>query len=195
MMTRKEIAYLKIKEKIIQGELPPGSVLTERTLVEMLGMSRTPIRSALERLDADGLAKYTPNKGLVVSEISLQCAVDVYDARMALECHLVYKLAQLDWPEGERSAVLDILAEQRAAAAARDHQRFTAADAAFHRALAGRYNNQEIYAMLERLQDIIHLTAMNVLRKDKERIHVSLQDHEAIFAAICSQDGPKQGSA
>lgn len=189
MTTLKEKAYATLKEKIIQGELASGSVLTERTLVEMLEMSRTPIRAALERLDADGLAKYTPNKGLIVSEISLQRAVEVYDARMALEGFLAYKLAQHGWPEADRRPFLDNLAEQRDAVAARDAKRFTIADAVFHRALAVRYGNREMLAMLDRLQDMVRLTALNVLHKDDQRIHVSLQDHEAIFEAICNKDG------
>lgn len=189
MTTLKEKAYATLREKIVQGELAPGSVLTERTLVELLDMSRTPIRAALERLDADGLAKYTPNKGLIVSEISLQRAVEVYDARMALEGFLVYRLASYDWPEADRRPFLDNLAEQRDAAATRDDKRFTSADAAFHRALAVRYGNREMLAMLDRLQDIIRLTALNVLHKDDQRIHVSMRDHEAIFESICNKDG------
>jgi len=71
-LTLREQAYISIRTLILSGELKAGEFLTERFLVEKLGMSRTPIRAALEKLDHEGLANYTPNKGLSVADISLR---------------------------------------------------------------------------------------------------------------------------
>lgn len=192
-VTLKEQAYIKLKESILRGELTPGQFLTERTLVEMLGMSRTPIRSALERLDVEGLANYTPNKGLVVAEISLGKAIDLYDYRIALETHVARKLSSLIWESDDIAWFERNLDEQRQAMQEQDFVGFTSADAAFHRKLAQVNGNSEIILAMERLQDKLHQIALRVLRKERDRIGVSYEDHMLIFRHI--RDGNPAAAA
>jgi DNA-binding GntR family transcriptional regulator len=188
-LTLKEHAYSELRRRIISGELKPGQFLTERMLVDMLKMSRTPIRSALERLDADGLALYTPNKGLVVAEISLKRAVDFYDLRMALECHIVQKLAKRSFTQAEKEQFHDNLAHQERCLRSDDYACFTEADSEFHRLLARLYDNDEVIRVMDQLQDKLFVIALTVLRKDRERILVSYQDHVAIVEALLQGNG------
>lgn len=183
-LTLKEQAYLQLKAFILSGELTPGQFLTERTLVEMLGMSRTPIRSALERLDVEGLANYTPNKGLVVAEVSVAKAIDLYDYRIALESHVVRKLASLVWESDDLEWFEHNLREQERHMREQNYEAFTLADAEFHRKLAQVNGNSEIMMAMDRLQDKLHQIALRVLRKDRGRIGVSYEDHLAIFRLI-----------
>jgi DNA-binding GntR family transcriptional regulator len=80
-----EKVYLSLEEQIISQKLRPGESVTEMKLSRELGVSRTPVREALQRLDREGLIKLIPNKGAVVLGISEQDLMDIYKIRMRLE--------------------------------------------------------------------------------------------------------------
>ena len=68
----KERAYADLKRMILDGELVPGSFLAERQLAARLGMSKTPVRSALERLEAEGFLSISPHQGAIVRELAVR---------------------------------------------------------------------------------------------------------------------------
>src|SRR5262245_5016510 len=74
-----------LREAIIAGRLAPGRRLTERELIEMLGVSRTVVREALRQLESEGLIANIPNKGPVVRELTPDEARDLYAIRSSLE--------------------------------------------------------------------------------------------------------------
>jgi DNA-binding GntR family transcriptional regulator len=80
-----EKVYLSLEEQIISQKLRTGEAVTEMKLSRELGVSRTPVREALQRLDREGLIKLIPNKGAVVLGISEQDLIDIYKIRMRLE--------------------------------------------------------------------------------------------------------------
>jgi len=80
-----EKVYLSLEEQIISKKLRAGEAVTEMKLSRELGVSRTPVREALQRLDREGLIKLIPNKGAVVLGISEQDLIDIYKIRMRLE--------------------------------------------------------------------------------------------------------------
>ena len=190
-LTLKEKAYAHLREVILKGELKPGDFLTERTLVEMLGMSRTPIRAALERLDVEGLAKYTPNKGLIVAEISMNRVIDFFDYRMAIECYVVRRLAERQWSTEDVDWFKENLRLQRQYVAELDYVSFTQSDSLFHRKLMKVYDNSEITATMEQLQDRMFQIALKVLRKEQSRIQASYEDHAQIFEYIVQGNSDK----
>lgn len=194
-ITLKEKAYIHLRKLILNAELKPGEVLTERMLVEMLEMSRTPIRAALERLDAEGLANYTPNKGLVVAEFSIRKAIDLYDYRIAMECFVVRKLAAMEWEKNDLKWFEQNLRQQETHVEKSDNARFTEADSQFHRKLVEVYANSEIIQAMERLQDKLYQIAIGVLRKDRTRIRVSYNDHLRIYQSIQEGDPDKASQA
>lgn len=79
-----EIADL-LSRLIFENKLKPGDRLVEKTLADHLGVSRTPVREALRQLDSEGLVVSTPRKGAIVSEISREVALEMYDIRELLE--------------------------------------------------------------------------------------------------------------
>jgi DNA-binding GntR family transcriptional regulator len=188
-LTLKEQAYLRLRQLILDNDLKPGELLTERKLVELLKMSRTPIRAALERLDFEGLAKYTPNKGLVVTEISLKKAIDLYDYRIGMECFVVRKLSSMIWTDHDIHWFEENLRAQERFVANQDFNPFTEADSQFHRKLAEIYGNEEILQAMEQLQGKLNKIALHVLRKDRTRIKVSYEDHLRIFQLIQAEQG------
>ena len=80
-----EKVYLTLEEAILTGEYKRGDALTEMSLCKRLGVSRTPVRSALHRLSEEGLIEIEPNRGAVVIGVSDDDLVDTYKIRMRLE--------------------------------------------------------------------------------------------------------------
>jgi DNA-binding GntR family transcriptional regulator len=80
-------AYKEIRAKILTGAFGSGERLTEEALARELGMSRTPIRQALTRLEAEGLVTLVPNRGAIVCSYSLADVLEIYDLRALLEGH------------------------------------------------------------------------------------------------------------
>ncbi len=183
-VTLKEKAYEQLRKLILNGNIQSNEHLTEKHLVEQLGMSRTPIRAALERLAVEGLVAYSPNKGLSLPELSIQRVVDFFDFRMALEGYIVFKLSQRHWDDKDMAWFRANLAKQAEFAQSRDFAAFTRKDIEFHRKLAALYENQEMVSMMDNLQDKLFLTGLRVLKKDNSRIQKSYEDHRDILEAM-----------
>ena len=79
-----EKAYQQLVRNITQMAYAPGSLLVERTLMEELGIGRTPIREALQRLAIEGLVDHMPNRGMFVSEITAASVQQIYEFRFML---------------------------------------------------------------------------------------------------------------
>jgi DNA-binding GntR family transcriptional regulator len=193
-MTLKESAYLALRRKILHAELEPGSFVSERSLGEVLGMSRSPIRSALERLEADGLVKYSPQKGILITELSLSTAVDLFDFRLALEPFIVRRLATRGLAEKDLDSLHENLEVQVTFINRNDPAEFTQADSQFHLLLANATGNREIAQAMERIQDRLYRVALAVLQRDSERLRPSFEDHHAILNALQARDLPKAES-
>src|SRR5215831_11136302 len=89
----KERAYDAIKKGILREDFPPGSFLAERQLASQLGMSKTPVRAALERLELEGFITVSPQQGIIVRELSVHEIADQYEIRAALEGYVLRTLA------------------------------------------------------------------------------------------------------
>lgn len=97
-MRASDRAYEALRVGIIQGDLAPGTVLTEVDLAERLGVSRTPVREALSRLGGDGLVS-PGTRGAVVTELAPDDVARLFDVRIALEMQQVKRAARLRDPE------------------------------------------------------------------------------------------------
>lgn len=86
-MAQSTRAYTELRSLIVSWDLPPGSPLNEVQLAERLGISRTPLRQAIQRLAHEGLVRLTPGRGAQVSEITLQDVVSLFQMREALETY------------------------------------------------------------------------------------------------------------
>ena len=89
-----------IRERIISGDYPPAAHLTEQELADASGVSRTPVREALRRLQAEGFVKVVANLGAVVTEWSESDARDVFELRSMLEPYGAARAAQRITPQG-----------------------------------------------------------------------------------------------
>lgn len=110
-LTKRDIAYHKIKEMILQGVLSTDSMLSEKNLASELGMSRTPVREALQRLVHEGFMKEYSRKGAVVNDVTMAEAMEIIDFRMAVEEFMVLNL-QNRWDD-EKSAQLEQMLQEQ----------------------------------------------------------------------------------
>ena len=85
LLSLEERVYLELEDEILSGALPKGTALGEVALSERLGVSRTPVRSALHRLNEDGLVESVANRGSVVVGVTGEDIIDIYKIRIRLE--------------------------------------------------------------------------------------------------------------
>ncbi len=185
-LSLKEKAYLSIKQSIMDNTYTVNSILTERSIAEQLQMSRTPVRSAIERLESEGYLLGTPNKGFLLKDLSLKQVVDFFDFRIAIEPYVAEKLATKKISDSEVHWFTENLKSQENFVTLQDTINFTKLDSEFHRHLIKLYNNAEMVQTIEHLQDKLYRIALNVLQKDHSRIHQSISDHQHIWEAILS---------
>ncbi|WP_270934303.1 GntR family transcriptional regulator, partial [Falsiroseomonas oryzae] len=128
-----EVAYERLREALISLALPPGAVIARGALAQRLGISQTPVREALIRLQAEQLIEVVPHSATRVSRIDLAGAREAHFLRLALELEIVRRLAAGATVPAE--ALRAELARMRALLAAGDQAGFAKADEAFHAAL------------------------------------------------------------
>ncbi|MEX2402380.1 MAG: GntR family transcriptional regulator [Rhodothermales bacterium] len=184
----KDKAYEEIKQGILDGRFAPGTFLAERWLADTLEMSKTPVRAAIGRLEAEGFLSVSPQQGIVVRSLSFEEIIDHYDMRIALESFVARRLSGRLTVEQEASLREEIEA-QRAVAAASDVAAYVVRDAGFHVLLCKFARNQEIVRVMERQYDKLNRIIHRVMDEDPSRMASSTEEHEAILDAIAEGKG------
>ncbi len=177
--------FEKLENDIITGVYPRGEVLTELKLVEQLGVSRTPIREALRRLEQERLITDT-SKGSLVLGITLEDLVDIMDIRRRIEGLAAYYTAKNLTPENlevlrQISELQDFYYEKQ------DLEKLRQMDDRFHRTIYEFCGHAVIRDTLQPL----HRKAQRYRRQSislPERLKSSIGEHKAIFQAIASGD-------
>jgi GntR family transcriptional regulator, rspAB operon transcriptional repressor len=190
----KDVAYGRLKDMIVRGEFEPGRFLSERRLAAQLDMSKTPIRSAVERLANEGLLLVSPQQGIVVAEVSFAEIIDLFEIRTALESFVVTQLAGTLTPERARRLSAN-LESQLAAAQSGDVVENMRLDTDFHFLLCEFQGNREITRVMWRLRDRLARIIVGVLRQRPQRMLESVHEHRAVVEAIVAGDGGRAAEA
>ena len=179
-----ERTYAHLKRRILDGTHPGGEIVTEGEIAEAVGVSRTPVREALLRLEVEGLVRLYPKKGALVIPVSAQEAQDVIEARSLIEEWAATNV----WPH--RKDLLDdlreLLSAMRDARRRRDVVDFTEADRSFHERIVAGAGNAILtrqYRSLRERQMCLTSTAMRVAdgRMDK-----AVQGHRQLLELLRS---------
>ena len=186
----KEQAYERIKSRLLNNDYPPGSFLSERQLAENLGMSKTPVRAALERLESEGFIAVSPQQGIVVRELSVHEIADQYEIRAALESYTLRTLAGRLTPEQVRRVELNSQAQARLRGTG-DVAKGVELDAAFHVQFAEFLGNREILRVIGQLREKMQRVVTQVFRACPARMDTSYDEHAAIAAAVTAGDGAR----
>lgn len=179
--------YDRIKQGIIAGSFEPGVVLTESALSEWCGVSRTPVREALGRLEQDGLVTRN-GRGVTVTVRTPEEILDIYETRIALEATAARMAAA-------RHGVLDPARLQHVAAATErvdrsDPRAMAEANRAFHRAVWEATHNRSLIDLLERLN--LHLLRYpETTLTAPGRWEKAQTEHRTLLAAILDRDATR----
>ena len=181
-------AYDDLKALFQDGTYAPGDFLTEGELARRLRMSKTPVRTALTRLEMDGFVTVSPQQGIVVREPSIHEVIDLFDIRIALETFVVRRLAgNLTTEQVTRLRVnLDL---QGRAVKDHDNETATRLDTEFHLMLCEFLDNREITQAMERLRGKLHRIILGIQRKSPERMVDGWREHEAIAESVTQGRG------
>jgi len=183
----KERAYAELKQLIQNVTFEPGSFLSERQLAGQLGMSKTPVKAALERLEMEGFIAVSPQQGIVVRELSVHEVADQFEIRLALESHVLRSVAGRLTDEQATELKANIR-QQKQAAKRRDVPRLVALDAEFHMLFCQFHGNREIQRVMSQLREKIHRVIGRVFVQQPARLMTSCDEHEAISDAVLAGD-------
>ena len=185
----RDVVFNALRRAILRGELKPGERLMEIQLANKLGVSRTPIREAIRKLELDGLVLMVPRKGAEVAEITEKNLRDVLEVRCALE-ELAVQLA-CDRIDPERmQQLLDAAAHFRDILGTADITELGEADEAFHDVIFQATDNRRLIQLLNNLREQMYRYRIEYLKK-KECYPQLLEEHAAIIQAIREHDKAK----
>jgi len=179
-------AYVRLLGEIRQGALPPGARLRETELAERLGISRTPVREAIQMLEADGLVVHAPRAGATVRRLDHAEVVELYEMRAVL-AGAAARMAARAATEPELAELEALNAEIAAAAGP------TAAyelNRQFHRLLLEAAKNRYLAKSMGVLQKTLTILGPTTLT-DPERAEQAVAEHARVLAALAAHDGAR----
>lgn len=188
-MNQGEVAYIRLLTAIRSGDFKPGDRLRETDVATRLSLSRTPVREALRRLEADGIVEHRPRLGAVIRQLSHTELVELYEMRSVLE-RTAAEMAAKHAASAEIHALDDLnraIAESAPAQAAALNQDF-------HRGIYHATRNRFLLDAARALNNALMLLGPTTL-DDPERIKVVTSQHQDIIDAIAKGDVAAAGSA
>ncbi|MDI3481562.1 MAG: hypothetical protein PWQ97_1217 [Tepidanaerobacteraceae bacterium] len=182
----RDVVFEAIREAIITGELKPGERLMEVQLAEEMGVSRTPVREAIRKLELEGLVVMIPRKGAYVAGLSLKEAADVFEIRESLE-GLAAALAAERITDEELETMEKILSSVQKAVEGGDVETIIKKDAEFHQILFAATRNHRLAQIINNLKEQIDRFRVQSFT-NPARIKSILQEHRSIVNAIKARD-------
>lgn len=182
----RDVVFYTLRQAILKGELEPGERLMEMQLAEQLGVSRTPIREAIRKLELEGLVLMIPRRGAIVAKITEKDLKDVLEVRSSLE-RLSTELAC----DRMKDEVIDELrAAQKAFKEALKEKDITLQaqkDVEFHDVIYKATNNLRLIQMLNNLREQMYRYRLEYL-KDSTAHQRLAEEHEAIIEALSKRE-------
>lgn len=185
----RDVVFNTLRQAILKGELKPGERLMEIALAEKLGVSRTPIREAIRKLELEGLVTMIPRRGAQVANITEKDLNDVLEVRICLEKMAIEKACNCMTEENL----------QKLRRAGRDFERMiasgdltklTEADVAFHEIIYQASDNARLIQVLYNLREQIYRYRIEYLKEEDIR-KLLAKEHEEIYQALKNRDVKK----
>ncbi len=182
----RDVVFQTLRSRILTGELAPGERLMELRLADQLGVSRTPIREAIRKLELEGLVTMLPRRGAVVAQITEKGLRDVLEVRSALDA-LAVQLACQRISEQELSALLAAAGEFVRMTKTGDANRIARADVAFHDIIHQASHNEKLNFLVSNLSQQMYRYRLEYI-KDASIHDRLVQEHAQICLAIQNRD-------
>jgi DNA-binding GntR family transcriptional regulator len=188
-----KMAYERLHDSIIHGQLRRGEVYNEMALAKALGISRTPVREALLELSAQGLVTFLPRKGVMIKHFTRKDVEEIFELRRVIELAAIEKVAKAN-PPCDLSKLKKYLEDQKRAAFKKDYTAFMRADRGFHATFCELANNQRLVQILEKVRDLVHFMGMQGLNT-KGRAEVVIREHERVLSTVAERNPVKARKA
>ncbi len=184
-----ETAYRRLKEKIITLDLPPATPINEAALMKELGMGRTPIREAFQRLASENLVIILPRRGILVADLNMTDLQKIFEVRIELEAYACRLAAQRATPD--QVAEMEALFENADDVIQHgDHRQLIQLDHQAHRLIVRAAHNEFLEESLERLYNHV-LRLWYVSLHKVSRLREAIAEHRALIAALKAGDGDR----
>ncbi|AJD43409.1 GntR family transcriptional regulator [Rhizobium sophorae] len=183
-------AHLRLRQLILDNKWAPGYQATEQEVASQLGMSRTPVREALMRLQQDGLVSVIPRHGMRVLPISISDMKEIYEILTSLESTAAELAASRQLSEDQLRGLEKATADMDHALSQDDLERWAQADARFHEQLLELGGNQMLKSVVLNFIDRAHRVRMVTLKMRPKPVN-STREHAELVQAIREGDREK----
>ncbi|MBR0599237.1 GntR family transcriptional regulator [Sinanaerobacter chloroacetimidivorans] len=183
----REIVYEELRSLILTGKIKPGTRMMEIELAEDMGVSRTPIREAIRKLEKEGLVVIEPRKGAYASEVSLKDMEDILEVRANLEGLAAYLAAERMTAE-QKKELLSVSEKFHQAVLDSDVAEMIRNDSIFHHLIVESSRNNHLIHMVEQMQELV-LRFRYIYYKDFKRAEEMIPEHQRIYEEITNGNG------
>lgn len=178
----REIVYEELKMQILTGKIAPGMRMMEVELAESIGVSRTPVREAIRKLEKEGLVTIQPRRGAYASRISAKDLIDILEVRQDMEGLAAY-LASSRMDPNQMKQLVEISEKYDKAVQDGNTADMIEYDSAFHNLIVESCNNSILTMMINRLQELV-LRFRYIYYDDFKRAEKMPEEHRIIMEAI-----------
>lgn len=182
----RDVVFNSLRQAILKGELVAGERLMEKQLADRMGVSRTPIREAIRKLELEGLVTMVPRKGAEVARITEKDLRNVLEVRCALE-ELAVKIACEKITADELDHLRETIRDFKLAIAKRDFEKIISKDVEFHDVIFQATANDKLIQILNNLREHIYRFRVEYIRKSENHKELA-EEHEEILRAIELKD-------
>lgn len=187
-----QLAYERMKAMIGNGEILPGTRISEAEVSALLGLGRTPVREALERLHAEGFVIRSANGRLAVASLSVREAADLFAVRVVLEEMVAEEATRNATPESLDGLRKTVTAMELAASAGLGAEVARYGEE-FHYRLLEMAGNAVTKRLLQNLREHIRRYRSVAPKSDIGRCEIAAREHRQIYEAVASRDAEKAG--
>lgn len=182
----RDVVFNTLREAILKGELVPGERLMEKQLAERMGVSRTPIREAIRKLELEGLVLMVPRKGAEVAKITEKDITDVLEVRATLES-LAVRLACEKMDQEDLEKLEKLRDDFERAARNKEIETLIKKDVEFHDAIFAATGNDKLIHIVNNLREQIYRFRVKYISQ-MANYDVLVKEHEEIVKSIKNRD-------
>lgn len=182
----RDVVFNTLRQAILTGELKPGERLMEIHLANRLGVSRTPIREAIRKLELEGLVTMIPRRGAEVAQITEKSMKDVLEVRRTLDALSAELACERISPE-EEEALKKACKAFEDAVKTKDTKAIAKADVAVHDIIAAATGNQRLIQLINNLAEQMYRYRFEYI-KDATQHERIIQEHRIIYESIVKKD-------
>lgn len=190
----REVAYERLKDAIRHTDVPPGYPLSETRISKILGVSRTPVREALQQLSQEGLVQVIPGRAVTVASRSIRDVLNVVHVRLLLEPEMM-RLASESISPSQLDILIKALNDMEAALVTGNQEDWSEADTVYHEILSTACPNQLLGEIVVQMRNRVHHLANVDSQTNPSRLKSCTAEHREIVEAIAAKNGQAAAEA